>query len=681
VHPLAMAVALGVGWTCFGFSVARRWRLLSIGVPDGHFRFDRATERLRRVWDQAFAARKLRSYPLAGLAHQIIFFGFLVLLARTLMLWGRGFDPSFDLWILGPEPLFGRVPLGNFYAFGKDVCSLLVLAGVAVFFHLRVLRRESRMTLSAEGLLILALIAAMMTGDLLYDGAQLARSGVTTWRAYPEIGGSLFALALTGAGELTLSRLEQVGFWTHVLLVLVFLNLLPYSKHFHVITAIPNLFFSDLAPAGRLPPLTNGSEALMDRIDEASELDDPSEIGIGVSRLPHFGRAALLDLFTCTECGRCSERCPAFLTGKKLNPKQLTLDLRDFLYASAGKDRTDLVPNVVEPDVIWACTTCRACEQECPVGITYVDKIIQLRRPLVMVRGEQFPTELTKSFEAMESNGNPWGLSALDRMAWADGLDVPTMAERPSAEVLYWVGCAAAYDARARKISRAFVQLLKAAGVDFAVLGTEESCTGDAARRAGNEFLYLALAEQNIATLETYRKRGGVRRIVTTCPHCFNTLANEYPDLGGHFLVVHHTQLLSELLRERRLVPEEPLSQPVAYHDSCYLARYNRIYDAPRDVLRRLPGVELREVPDATGQRGLCCGAGGAQMWMEEQNQDRVNVKRTLQLVDTGSPVVASSCPFCMTMLTDGLKALERDEDVEACDVAELLARACALSE
>lgn len=676
-----MAVALGVGWTLFGFSVARRWRLLRSGAPGSLFRFDRFGDRLRRVWEQAIVQRKLRSYPAPGVAHQLIFFGFLMLLARTLTLWGRGFDPNFDLWVLGPEPLFGFIPLGQLYGFCKDVFSLLVLAGVAVFLYLRVLRRARRMTLGAEGLLILGIIATMMVGDLVYDGARLARAGVASWYPYPEIGGSLVASALAGAGEVTLGRLEQVGFWSHALLVLVFLNLLPYSKHFHVLTAIPNLFFSDLAPPGRLPLLANSADALMDRIDEASQLQDPSVVAVGVSRLSHFGRADLLDLFTCTECGRCSEHCPAFLTGKKLDPKRLTLDLRDFLYTSGGRDPTDLVPKVIDPDVVWACTTCRACEQECPVGITYVDKIVQLRRPLVMVRGERFPAELGRPFEAMESNGNPWGLSALDRLVWAEGLDVPTMKERPGAEVLLWVGCAAAYDTRARRTARALAKLLIAAEVDFAVLGPEERCTGDAARRAGNEYLFLALAEQNIATIDGYRSQGGATRVVTTCPHCYNTLANEYPDLGGHFSVVHHTQLLAELLREGRLVPEERVHQAVTYHDPCYLGRHNGLYDAPREVLRRLPGVELREVPGASRQRGLCCGAGGAQMWVEEQNQDRISVKRTLQLVETGAPVVASACPFCMTMLTDGIKALDRDDDVENRDVAELLARACGLGE
>jgi Fe-S oxidoreductase len=326
--------------------------------------------------------------------------------------------------------------------------------------------------------------------------------------------------------------------------------------------------------------------------------------------------------------------------------------------------------------VLWACTTCRACEEQCPVLISYVDKIVDMRRSLVMVRGE-FPHELAKPFQGMESNGNPWNLSRVDRSAWSDGLGVPTMSDKPDAPVLFWVGCAASYDDRAKKIARATARLLKQAGVDFAILGQEENCTGDPARRAGNEFLFATLAEGNAATINGYKEQGGVRTVVTTCPHCFNTLKNEYPDFGLRVEVVHHTDFLLGLVAEGKLVPANPVEGRVVYHDSCYLGRYNGIYDPPREILRRIPGVELVEAEYWTKQRGLCCGAGGAQMWMEEQNQDRVNVKRTLQLLDTGAETVASACPFCMTMLTDGIKSKSLEDRVKQLDVAELLDKAC----
>jgi len=340
----------------------------------------------------------------------------------------------------------------------------------------------------------------------------------------------------------------------------------------------------------------------------------------------------------------------------------------------------DLTPDVIHPDVLWACTSCRACEEQCPVLISYVDKIVDMRRNLVMIKGE-FPHALQKPFQGMEVNGNPWNLSRMDRSAWSDGLDIPTFAEKPDAEVLYWVGCAASYDDRAKKIARSTARLMKAAGVDFAILGQEESCTGDPARRAGNELLFAMLAEGNAAVLNTYKEQGGMKQVVTACPHCFNTLKNEYPDFGAKLEVVHHTDFLLGLLAEKKLTPRRAVAGRVVYHDSCYLGRYNDIYDSPREILKLIPGVELVEPDYWNKTRGLCCGAGGAQMWMEEQNQNRVNVKRTLQLVDTGAKTVASACPFCMTMLTDGLKSQSLEDKIKQMDVAELLDLSCAPEE
>ena len=539
------------------------------------------------------------------------------------------------------------------------------------------------------------------------------------------------ALALQGVAPEWLVGLAHAGFWTHSILVLVFLNLLPYSKHFHVITAFPNVFLSDLTPAGRLRPLAKDTEALMGLVEKASEEDDMSRARIGYSRIQHFTWKDVLDFYTCTECGRCSDYCPAFLTGKKLSPKQYTIDLRNYLYsrqsevlaldgpvprwspdapadaavadsqtsevatpeagtAAPGKKEAatpdvtwtekNLVPDIIDPDVIWACTTCRSCEEQCPVLITYVDKIVQMRRHEVMIKGDSFPAELNKPFEGMEVNGNPWNLSRMDRANWADGLGIPLAKDKPDASVLYWVGCAASYDDRAKRVARATAVLLKQAGVDFAILGDEETCTGDPARRAGNEYLFSMLAETNVATLNGYREQGGVKQILTTCPHCFNTLLNEYGDFGGKYAVVHHTDFVLGLLAEKRLVPRNPVRAKVTYHDSCYLGRYNQIYESPRDILRSISGVEVVE-PESHHNKGLCCGAGGAQMWMEEQNKDRVNVKRTKELLVSGAGVIASACPFCMTMLSDGLKNEEREADVRQLDVVELLLEACAEGE
>ena len=731
MNPTAMTSILVAALAAFSWSAYRRWNLLRVGTNVN--RWDDLGARLRGTWTYAFAQEKMDYYSPAGIAHKFIFAGFIVLLLRSLMLWGRAFSPAFNFWILGPTQ-----PLGEGYELVKDTFATLVLVGVSVFFYYRVIHPQKRMTLHFEGVLILMIIATMMIADMTYDGAATtlaaekaalcgahplvdkaacARIAMITapyspdavagYSFFPAPAGSLFAtlfqsLSLTAG---TLAILAQVGFWTHSTLVLIFLNILPHSKHFHIITAVPNVFTRDLTHPGRLKPMAENTEKLMEVLMAASELPDPTVAPIGIGRIEHVSWKAILDFYTCTECGRCSDNCPAHRTGKILSPKHLTLDLRDHLYAretelihekaalaSAASSApvegsaTAAAPAVpksvpitdfIHPDVLWACTTCRACEEQCPVMISYVDKIVDMRRNLYLIKNE-FPAELGKTFQAMEVNGNPWNLSRLDRAAWSDGLGIPMLAEKPTAPVLFWVGCAASYDDRAKKIARATAKLLQLAGVDFAILGQEESCTGDPARRAGNELLFATLADANAATLNGYKEQGGAQQVVTTCPHCFNTLKNEYPDFGVKLEVVHHTDFLLGLLAEKKLTPIHASHARITYHDSCYLGRYNGVYESPREILRRIPGVELVEPEYWTKQRGLCCGAGGAQMWMEEQNKDRVNVKRTLQLLDTKATTIASACPFCMTMLTDGIKSQNMEEQIEQLDVAELLLRACA---
>jgi Fe-S oxidoreductase len=742
MNPPAMLLLIVLLHALFFWSAIRRWQLLRIGK--WIHRFDRIPERIGAVFRYAFAQEKMSYYQPAGWAHKLIFVGFLVLLLRTIILWGRGFDPTWSIFILGPNQTVGKA-----YEFAKDIVALCVITGVCVFFYYRLIKPQKRMTLSGEALLILGIIFTMMISDILYDGASLvlaeksqtmcvAASAASRseecrriatiiapfggeihevkWAIFPSPAGSAMALALKkmGIGAGALIVLAHLGFWMHSSLVLIFLNILPHSKHFHIITAIPNVFFKDLEPRGRLKPMAANTEELMEKFGAIAELPDPTVADFGINKVQHLSWKAVLDFYTCTECGRCSDNCPAHKTGKILSPKHLTLALRDHMYdhegeliegemrwADAPADENDpevlankaegatsppkyvpvdLVPNIVHPDVLWACTTCRACEEQCPVLISYVDKIVDMRRNLVMIKNE-FPHELQKPFQAMEVNGNPWNLSRMDRSAWSDGLGIPTMAEKPDAQVLYWVGCAASYDDRAKKIARATARLLKLAGVDFAILGQEESCTGDPARRAGNEILFSTLAETNAAVLNGYKEQGGAKTVVTACPHCFNTIKNEYPDFGAKLEVVHHTDFLMALLAEKKLVPKRAVTGRVVYHDSCYLGRYNDVYESPREILRSIPGVELVEPDYWNKTRGLCCGAGGAQMWMEEQNQNRVNVKRTLQLVDTGARTVASACPFCMTMLTDGLKSQSLEDRIKQMDVAELLEQSCIVEE
>jgi len=788
MNPTMMLTLLVSAWAAFAWSANRRWQLLKVGRPEN--RLDRIGTRLKVLYEYAIVQKKMSYYPVAGIAHKLIFVGFVVLLLRSLILWGRGFDPAFDFGIFGEAPvhlpLLGSVALGLWYEFFKDLSAIVVLFGVSVFLYYRVVRREKRMSLHPEGLVILGIIATMMVADMVYDGASLAlRRGFASFRCdaamggaadacdrarivlahfarstapgeavyapFPSPAGSFFALMFAGIGMRELVFLAHAGFWTHSTLVLIFLNLLPHSKHFHIITSLPNAFAADITPRGRLRPMAASSEKLMELVGAAAEKSDPLEDPIGVGRIEHFTWKAILDFYTCTECGRCSDHCPAHRTGKVLSPKHLTLDLRDhlyereleFLYRPGGPEAkkddghaagangahganghaadehagqtegahehetahdhehdahhepvyadnpnplpdvtsvpVDLVSTVIHPDVLWACTSCRACEEQCPVMISYVDKITDMRRNLVLVKGE-FPAELQKPFQGMEVNGNPWNLARVDRAGWADGLGIPLMSEHPKAPVLFWVGCAASYDDRAKKIARATAKLMKAAGVEFAILGQEETCTGDPARRAGNEYLFMMLAEQNVATLNGYKEQGGVRTIVTTCPHCFNTLLNEYPDVGGKYEVVHHSDFLLGLVIENKLHPRKKVDSKVVFHDSCYLGRYNDVYDPPREVLKRIPGLVLVEAA-MSRTTGLCCGAGGAQMWMEEQNKDRMNVRRTLQLVETEAKVIASGCPFCMTMLTDGLKSQSLETEIRQLDVAEMLEESCALDQ
>ncbi len=670
MNPIAMTVALVVLLGLFAWSARRRWRLLMVGAPAS--RGDRLGARVAATLRYAFAQQRMRRYSGAGFAHLLIFVGFMVLALRSLILISRGYVPDSHLWLFDPSSSIGAC-----YSLLKDVFVILVIVGTLIFFYYRLVVRLPRLSKGIEGIVILLIILVMMLADLTYDGAWMAiaerASGDAVSFSIFEPAGSLVALALQGVGDGGLTFLAHLGFWTHILLVLIFLNILPYSKHFHVITAIPNVFTQDLEPRGKL--------AKIDDIEGKVEREET----LGIKKIDQFSWKSILDFYTCTECGRCSDHCPATRTGKKLSPKQFTVDLRNFLYrhedalvaggqASSPSDgdeatesQKDLVDGVIDPEVLWACTSCRACEEECPVFITYVDKIVDMRRYLVQERGE-FPNELQTAFRSLESSMNPWGFAAEDRAGWAAGLDVPLLSDKPDAEYVYWVGCAASYDDRAKRTARATAELLLRAGVDFAILGPEEQCTGDPARRAGNEFLYQMLADANCETLNGYN----VRKIITACPHCFNTIGNEYPDFGGKFEVVHHSDLLAQLVRDGKLTPKHSVDARVVYHDSCYLGRYNDVYDAPREVLRSIPGVSLVE-PAETRDRGMCCGAGGAQMFKEEeQGESRVNLMRTDQLLATKPDTVSSACPFCMRMLTDGL-ADRGKEDVKQLDIAELL--------
>jgi len=687
MNPLAMTLLLGAGLGLFAWTAVRRLRLMRVARAPAQCA-DRPGQRWAGVLRYIFGQSRMFRYRGAGIAHACIFAGFVVLLLRALVLFARGYvaRPDFGFWIFDDH-----MPAGAVYLFLKDLIEVLVVAGVAYFLYVRLGPRPARMEHSREGLFILLMILGVVISDLTYEAAGyvLASRNESDAGVFHAVTPAASVLALllqplsSGAAQVT----WQVAFWAHATIVLLFLNLLPYGKHFHVLTVLPNVYFRSLTPISRLEPIND----MEGRIERGETL--------GVRSVRDLSWKDVLDLYTCTECGRCSDHCPATNTGKLLSPKHLTMTLRDYMYGKAaallaggeassdssddGGATTPLVPGVIEPEILWACTTCGACEQECPVFISYVDKIIGMRRHLVMEQGE-FPDQLQNAFRGLETVGNPYSFPNEQRAAWAEGLDVPLLRDCPDAEYLYWVGCGPSFDDRSRRIVRAFARLLNEAGVRFAILGPEERCTGDPARRAGNEYLFDAFARQNVETLNNY----GVRRIVTTCPHCYQTLRNEYSDFGGRYEVLHHSELLLQLLRSGRLQPKHEVRARVVYHDSCYIGRYNGIYDPPREILRAIPGLRLVEAGQAR-DRGMCCGAGGAQMWKEDEpirrpnsreGDGKVNHARTRQLLrvlptaagmDRG---VATACPFCKTMISDGLID-QGHTDVTQLDVAEYLLR------
>jgi len=550
-------------------------------------------------------------------------------------------------------------PVGHVYLLTKDLFAVLVLAGVAVAAWRRLVTRPARMEYSADAWVILGLIAILMVTDLTADGARIAGGapGPWAWTPFSALVGGWFA----GLSEGALRGVYGWSWWVHMLAIFGFANYLPYSKHFHVYTSLPNVLLRPLEETGRLTPMD------LENIEEGATF--------GAAKITDLNWKQMLDLYTCTECGRCTTVCPTTITGKPLIPKDLTIDLRDHLTASAKEIRKDgspvreLAGDVIDPEVVWACTTCRWCEEACPLFIPYVDRIVEMRRHLVLEKAE-FPPEAEAAFRGMEVNGNPWQLPAEARAEWAEGLEVPVAGEDAEFDVLFWVGCAGAYDDAGKKTSRALARLLKAAGVRFAILGLEETCTGDSARRLGNEYLFQVLAQANVETLNGY----GVKEIVTNCPHCLNTLAHEYPDFGGRYRVSHGTQFVARLLEEGRLKLTAEVRRELTFHDPCYLGRTNGEFEAPRRVLAGIPGVTVREAP-LSRAKGMCCGAGGGRMWLEEKLGDRINQARVKQLGESGARDVAVACPFCAVMVGNGQQELGLEE-ARTFDVLALAAEA-----
>jgi Fe-S oxidoreductase len=584
--------------------------------------------------------RKLFQRLLPGAMHAAIFWGFIVLFPTIVMAMISAASRDWSFPWLGSQGWFMAL---------VDVFVIAVLGGVATAFWIRKVVKPPRFRGShlGEADFILAMIALVVLTLLLWHASRIA-AGLNEWPA------SASFLSNWVSGAIPWPTVSERFFvWAHLFVVSSFLAYLPYSKHLHIATAAINVWFGRTRRRGRLEPL---------RFDAPDD-----EMRFGAATVGDLTWKEMVDSFSCTECGRCQDVCPAYATGKVLSPKLLIMGIRDQLIAEgpdllAGGELTPIVGNGVPEEMVWDCVTCGACIHECPVSIEHVDHIVDLRRNLVMMESS-FPQEAETMLRDVERVGNPWGKPQGDRASWAEELGVRVVEEgEPAPEILYWVGCAAAYDERARKAAESTVKLLQAAGVDFAILGARESCTGDPARRMGNEYVFQSYAEQNVTTLND----AGVTKIVASCPHCLNTLGNEYPDFGGRYEVMHHTELLATLLREGKLKPKVGESS-ITYHDSCYLARHNDVREDPRELVAAV-GTPV-EMP-RNRQRTFCCGAGGAHMWMEERGTP-INEERVREAVETGADTLAVACPFCTVMLDDGVRSMGKQ--LRVVDVSTLL--------
>lgn len=653
---LLIAAIAGFAWLA--------WRKLAIvAALQPEVRWDRPAARLAKVLRLGvLQTRMLEGDFRAGLMHLVIFLGFMTLLVRKLQLFVLGYDAHFVFPGLA----------GALYTSFKDLVELAVVAAVLYGFWRRFVQRPARLEPNREALIVLSLILAIMLTDFLYDGFKFALlsatdAGIAHERAWSPVGGALARL-FQGLPENTLAAGYHAFYWIQVLTVLSFLVILPMGEHFHIVTALPALFFARPTPLTRVPSVN--LEALM--------ADSGTDMKVGARTALDLTWKDGFDAYTCTECGRCKDACPTFLTGKPLamkwvhdSVKHHLLERRSAVLANDEASLPPLIGPVISTDTLWACTTCGYCERACPIELELLGKIFRLRQHQVLMEGA-FPPELKTVFDNYESAGNPWGLPADTRGDWARELGVAvarTPEDVAGLDYLFYVGSAQSFDDRNQKVARAFVRILQAAGVRFAILGPAEGSTGECVRRTGNEMLFQALALPLIETLNGL----GVTRIVTCDPHAFNSLRNEYPEFGGHYEVRHHTQVIAELIATGRL-KLAPSFERVILHDPCYLGRHNGEYEAPRAVLAAVSKDAPLEFALAR-EKAMCCGAGGGRFWMEEHLGRRINLTRVEQALPQGPRVIATACPYCLTMVKDGLATLGR-ADVAAYDLAELVAEA-----
>ncbi len=697
MNPLLMFLLLTVGLTVFGRTMFHKIQLLRALEPTD--RANHLKERLMNMVVLAIGQKRLigRSKERgSGIIHAFIFWGFCVLLIRSLTLYGEGFQEGYSLPFFGGDHLIGYL-----YVALKDIMEGIVLLMIIFAFFRRAVLKPERLHNTFKAYLVLAMIGILMVSDLLYDGARyniiqlFNNPGSIHYFNNPQYG-SEFLWTPISVGSATLTSgfsadtnitILTIMFWLHISTQLLFLNLLPFGKHFHVITALPNVFLKSLDYPHEKPEL-------LDLEDETAWAEE----SLGINHIHQLNWKQGLDLYTCTECGRCKEVCPAYTTDKPLNLHDFNDKLKIELLENADniikkakllatirqsedtgqieKNREErtalnsekkLIGEVIAEDTLWACTTCRACEEVCPVTIEHVPRIIAMRQGQTLM-AEAYPKELNTAMKGIERNGNPWGIGYDKRADWAVGLDIKMMADDSNVDYLLWVGCAGSFDDRSKKVSKSLVGILQKAGISFAILGVEEKCTGDFARKVGNEMLFQMMAKENIETLNNYK----VKKIITACPHCLNTLKHDYPQLGGNYEVIHHTEFIDQLVKAGKIKLKQSLAGALTYHDPCYLGRYNNIYDEPRSILQSVSNGVFKEL-GRHGRESFCCGAGGGRMWMEETIGKRIYLERSEEIVGLKIKNVAVGCPFCLTMIEDGMKELGKEEQIKTMDIAEIV--------
>lgn len=646
----------------FGFLITNLKRVinfLKIGKADN--RFNKVPERIKNVINIVFGQYKLLRDPVAGIIHFLIFWGFILFLFAVAESMLQGFYSEFTFEFLGP--------FYSIITITQDVFGIFVFVAVLLALFRRFVVKVDRLQgkggekLDAAVVLILILLVVISMFGQNISLVAAHNFNLSEYEIRPI--STPLSKALFESSSESASVFYEIFWCAHLLIIFAFMNYLPYSKHFHVFTSIPNVFFGKV-----------GDNKYQIR---SLDLEDEDAEQFGIADIEHLSWKQMLDGFSCTECGRCTSACPASNTGKALSPKRIIENIRKRTedkgpLVLAGREKEGVTDNTlihgyITQEELWACTTCMACVQECPISIEHVDAIVGMRQNLALMEAS-FPPELNNVFKNLETNFTPWAFNSQDRAEWAEGLNIKTMSEDSECDYLFWVGCAGSFDSRYRKVSVAFSKIMQKAGVDFRILGTEEKCNGDTARRLGNEYLAQMLIQENVETLNNYK----VKKIVTGCPHCYNSLKNEFPQFGGNYEVLHHTEMIEQLINDGKLeLKEENSGEKITFHDSCYLGRYNGIYDSPRNSLNAVQEngslIEMNRSKD----KGFCCGAGGGRMFMEETEGSRINENRTKEALETGAGTIASACPFCMTMMSDGVKSFEKSEEVLVRDVAEIV--------